>query len=1732
MSITAYKEVYCDDVNTPDANGKTPLDKNYLRILFKPGYAVQTRELNQLQSLIQAQLDRVGESIYRSGKSVIDGRARFDDQLEIYSVDVTTSTPLTDLDTITTTYNRVTRITQGAATDSPLRAKVVKIEQISTNSYKLFLKSKNSETSVSNSNIAKYIAGDTLSLGNNQDDTVGPINLNVTAVHSSVGAHVAKGVYFVKGCYALVDEQYVASDIESNTFTGYVVLKVTEGIAATAIGTDGNVTKADNSLLDNAQGYLNYNAPGADRYYIDLTLELLSGADIPSDENYITLLKIVDDKVIVNYSEAEFTGIDDKLAKRTYEESGNYEVNPFPIHIREAYNNGTNGGLYSDDDLADNGYPTAGAASDDLVCTLDPSVAYVKGYRVQLKSSVPLKFPKARETDVLANAGVSADMGTYVDGKFETGNIPDIEKVDTVYTINNPSTKVPGTRINVGSARIRSIESNGGTSYRLFLYDIKFFAPPQPPFPPNVEQNASDYAINTNSKLILGTTISFKCETVLKNTDISESLYTLPVGPIKNIEDVRIVKKKVFDNVPVTKSGDVIDITGTLTVSLTDTGSTFDKSLSNIIVCVNGTTIITQDKITVQTSASNTLTLSLTGLPTGVVTARVITSVSATAKRGNKQLKAATRTITSPVNGLHTLTGIYHLVSVTGPVGATYEIVNDGQYDSHYDSAQIRITKTVGDTVPVVLNVTYYDFDTSDAVYYDALSYKKTVTSPGGTSIIQIPLEDIPSYKDTPLINVLDFRYVLGASQFSPIDPYSPITFDLEYYIPRVDSVVVNKTGEFSIINGIPSLDPKKPSIPDNAMELYTLNIAPYTFGPEDVNVEKIDNKRYTMSNIRSLERRISNLEYYTTLSFLEKNANDTSILDESGINRFKNGFVVDSFVGHNVSDPSEGNSVCAIDPTTNECRPAFSTESIKLEKLNTADIMPDGYSSGVHDRAITLPYTKDVYIAQNAASEYSSIVPFDSATAVGKLNLYPSADYWCETTEIKPNVVQNDSLKDAFTNLVTGLENELDVDILGTEWKSWHSYWKGIRRNELSGDYGKKVWGFRNPLKKFNWNVKFEVNQFRQGVTTSIGTNDTKVDLGERVVDLSVRPYIRRRFIYFSGNALKANTVYYPFFDGVNVASYCHSLTQAEFDAKKGTDVVGPYLPDIVATDGSQILKADEDGNLYGVFVVPDFNTTGLKFLTGEREFKLSDSVRNTASEITSYASTNYVASGMAKTVQSTILSTAVPELVRTAVKEERKLSDAFSVNNNNGGCGYQDPVAQSFLIDNDEGMFAAGIDIFFAKKSATRTPVEIYIVTCENGNPTQNVVPLSTVVKNAADVIDDITGVLPTHFEFEQPVYLSPYQEYAVVCKSTDADYMVFTATMGKPNISDGKTISKNPYMGVFFKSQNSFTWSPEQTMDLTFVLYRAKFISNSEREVVFNTPSLQSLKRIKVINAGSGYTDAPTVTIEGGGSGAAAYAVLNTNNGIAEIILTDRGAGYTSIPTVTLSAPPSTGTQATASAVMGNYQVSNFVLDQDTVEIAISDAVQSSVRNRIRILGTDYQANPDTTYEAYGSKQAWSADTNGVNRNNLVELTSTLYSTSDYITPVIDTDRMNVKLIRNNIRPEAQAVYTSRYVTRSVTLTEKADQIDIYFDVNRPSTTCDLKVYVEYDNSGTWVLIPILDPKFIPVNSNPDTFSEVRYTKESNEFQSFRVKIEFIGENIVDVPRITNFRAIATA
>ena len=49
-------------------------ERNYYKIMFKPGYAVQARELTQSQTLLQKQIDRFGRHVFREGSIVIPGQ--------------------------------------------------------------------------------------------------------------------------------------------------------------------------------------------------------------------------------------------------------------------------------------------------------------------------------------------------------------------------------------------------------------------------------------------------------------------------------------------------------------------------------------------------------------------------------------------------------------------------------------------------------------------------------------------------------------------------------------------------------------------------------------------------------------------------------------------------------------------------------------------------------------------------------------------------------------------------------------------------------------------------------------------------------------------------------------------------------------------------------------------------------------------------------------------------------------------------------------------------------------------------------------------------------------------------------------------------------------------------------------------------------------------------------------------------------------------------------------------------------------------------------------------------------------------------------------------------------------------------------------------------------------------------------------------------------------------------
>jgi hypothetical protein len=183
-------------------------------------------------------------------------------------------------------------------------------------------------------------------------------------------------------------------------------------------------------------------------------------------------------------------------------------------------------------------------------------------------------------------------------------------------------------------------------------------------------------------------------------------------------------------------------------------------------------------------------------------------------------------------------------------------------------------------------------------------------------------------------------------------------------------------------------------------------------------------------------------------------------------------------------------------------------------------------------------------------------------------------------------------------------------------------------------------------------------------------------------------------------------------------------------------------------------------------------------------------------------------------------------------------------------------DPIAESFYVDNPNGIMLESIDLFFAKKD-DNVNVEVFVVECENGYPSQTMVPFSRVsispkekikdadgndtkefklkligtteldkIKSGAKTLDDYA----TNFKFSSPLYLSPETEYAFIVIAPSYNYEIYTSTLGKADLISGIGIKEQPYIGSMFKSQNLRTWTAEQLSDITFRIHKYKFANST--------------------------------------------------------------------------------------------------------------------------------------------------------------------------------------------------------------------------------------------------------------------------------------------------------------
>lgn len=163
---------------------------------------------------------------------------------------------------------------------------------------------------------------------------------------------------------------------------------------------------------------------------------------------------------------------------------------------------------------------------------------------------------------------------------------------------------------------------------------------------------------------------------------------------------------------------------------------------------------------------------------------------------------------------------------------------------------------------------------------------------------------------------------------------------------------------------------------------------------------------------------------------------------------------------------------------------------------------------------------------------------------------------------------------------------------------------------------------------------------------------------VGNKVVDISVIPYMRSIKIYFKADGLRPNTQYFPFFDGSNVSAFCREESEfLSFSAQKAAQTVGNADDEGTQrttqehSAGKGNLITDAEGSVVGSFEVP--NNVSMRFLTGEREFALLDVNAHNFSSALSFAKAMFYSKGVLEKYEDEVQVTRVLKVVGNVTED-----------------------------------------------------------------------------------------------------------------------------------------------------------------------------------------------------------------------------------------------------------------------------------------------------------------------------------------------------------------------------------------------------------------------------------------------------------------------------------------------
>ena len=207
--------------------------KNYHRIQFRPGHAVQARELTQLQTALQSQLDKLGQYNFKDGSRVVGGKVTLNTEFDF--IKLTNAAFTHSSVTYDTTYQAAnlnalvgTTITGTGNSGNQITALVLQAVAASgSDPNTLYIKYENSGGATGSRTVEKFAADEvfTNSAGTPIVGKVGAAGVTPTGQGSVV--NIEEGAYFISGTFVYVPPGSLILDKYTNTPNNIIGLKET-----------------------------------------------------------------------------------------------------------------------------------------------------------------------------------------------------------------------------------------------------------------------------------------------------------------------------------------------------------------------------------------------------------------------------------------------------------------------------------------------------------------------------------------------------------------------------------------------------------------------------------------------------------------------------------------------------------------------------------------------------------------------------------------------------------------------------------------------------------------------------------------------------------------------------------------------------------------------------------------------------------------------------------------------------------------------------------------------------------------------------------------------------------------------------------------------------------------------------------------------------------------------------------------------------------------------------------------------------------------------------------------------------------------------------------------------------------------------------------------------------------------------------------------------------------------